>query len=245
MKNILKKSMTLSFYEMKARNQSTYLGFFWYFLEPLIMFTILFYVKRNIVNYEIENFIPYLFIGVIMVHFFIVATTEIMSAVVRNYEILNSKKIEPEVFIYSIFFTALKRHIFEALLVSIILMFFGYYYGFLYIFIVPFYALFVLGVGQILCVLSTKIFDATYLWRYLCQILWFILPIYYLADMQNFIFKYNPIYYFINLGRKLAFDLTSVSFKLFLICFLISIAFYFISRFIFNNQKYLITERIK
>lgn len=243
--NLIKKSLVLSFYEMKAKNQNTYLGFFWYFLEPLIMFTILFYVKGLVVEHKIDDFIPYLFIGVIMVHFFISGTNAVMGSIVRNYELLNSRKIEPEVFVYSKFFAALWRHFFESLMVAIILIFFGYYHGVAYILIIPLYSIFILGIGQVLCVISTKVFDATYMWSYFCQILWFVLPIYYIADTESWIFKFNPILYFIDLGRALTFNLDKIYFNLIILVFVISFMSYFIGRIIFNKNKYLITERIK
>ena len=53
----IKKSITLSFFELKVRNQRTYLGFFWYFLQPLFMFVILFYVKNNILSSNVNEVI--------------------------------------------------------------------------------------------------------------------------------------------------------------------------------------------
>ena len=245
MNNILRKSLVLSFFELKIKNQNTYLGFFWYFLQPLFMFAILFYVKTVVFEYHIEDFIPYLFIGVIMVHFFISSTTLMMKSITSNYDLLNARKIEPEIFLLSKFFMSLWNHFFEALLVVIILLFFGYYHGVLYLFFIPIYALFILGVGSILCVLSTKVFDLTYVWNYFCQILWFILPVYYVVNEFNFLIKYNPISYFIDAGRAIAFDLVKLDFKLFLICLFISLSFYFVGMLIFNSQKEIISERIK
>ncbi len=245
MNNILKKSLVLSFFELKIKNQNTYLGFFWYFLQPLFMFAILFYVKRMVIGYQIEDFVPYLFIGVIMVHFFISSTTSMMKAVTSNYDLLNSRKIDPEIFVLSKFFMSLWNHIFEALLVIIILCFFGYLHSILYLLIIPFYAIFILGLGYLLCVLSTKVFDLTYLWNYFCQILWFILPVYYVANPETFVIKYNPISYFMDLGRFLTFNLNQVSLSLLLYCTLISTVTYFVGRTIFASQSEIIAERIK
>lgn len=245
MNNILRKSLVLSFFELKIKNQNTYLGFFWYFLQPLFMFAILFYVKTIVVEYHIENFIPYLFIGVIMVHFFISSTTQMMKSITSNYDLLNAKKIEPEIFLLSKFFMSLWNHIFEAILVIIVLCFFGYFHSVLYLLVIPIYALFILGVGNILCVLSTKVFDLTYVWNYFCQVLWFILPVYYVVNESNILVKYNPISYFIDFGRSLVFEFERANTQLFFSCLLISVAFYVFGQLIFNSQKDIISERIK
>lgn len=237
MKEILRKSLMLSFYELKVKNHNTYLGFFWYFLQPLMMFAVLFYVKRFVVGYEIENFIPYLFIGVIMVHFFISSTSLMMQAITSNYELLNSRKIEPEVFLFTKFFMSVWSHVFEAVLVVLILIFLGYLHSFLYIFIIPLYAIFIFGVGCILCVLSTKVFDLTYIWNYFCQILWLILPIYYVSDVINFSL--------LDLGRALVYDLNKITVNLISVSLMIALSSCLVGFLIFKSQRNIISERIK
>ncbi len=243
--DIFKKSLTLSFFELKARNHNTYLGFVWYFLQPLFMFLVLYYVKRNLIGLHIENFIPYLFIGVIMVHFFISSTMQVSGSITKHYELLNSKKLNPEIFVLSNFFVSLWHHIFETILVLLILMFFGYYHGIFYFLILPLYSLFIFGLGKILCVLSTRFFDITYVWNYFCQILWFILPIYYSVSDENWLVKLNPIYYFLKLGRYLVYDFKSVSIDLILICLVISLGTFLVGKIIFDFRKDVISERIK
>ena len=157
-----KKSLTLSFFELKSKNQNTYLGFLWYFLQPLIMFLILFYVRNVLGGDNIDNFVPYLFIGVIMVHFFISSTSLIMSAIINNYDLLNSRSVQPEILILSRFFVSLWGHLVESFLMILILSMLGYWYSFLYILIIPFYSIFILGIGIVLCVLMTKFFDLNY-----------------------------------------------------------------------------------
>lgn len=237
MKEILRKSLMLSFYELKVKNHNTYLGFFWYFLQPLMMFAVLFYVKRFVVGYNIENFIPYLFIGVIMVHFFISSTALMMQAITSNYDLLNSRKIEPEVFLFTKFFMSVWSHVFEAVLVVLILTFLGYQHSFLYIFIIPLYAIFIFGVGCILCVLSTKVFDLTYIWNYFCQILWLILPIYYVSDVINFSL--------LDLGRALVYDLNKITVNLISVSLMIAFSTCLVGFLIFKSQRNIISERIK
>lgn len=243
--NDIKKSITLSFFELKIRNHNTYLGFFWYLLQPLFMFSILFYVKSNILKSDINNFLPYLLIGVIMIHFFISSTNLMMTAITGNYELLNSRKINPKIFIWSRFFVSLWINLFESLLAIILLAFFGYYYGVFYLLVLPLYMLFTFGVGSILCVISTKFFDAVYVWNYFCQILWFITPIYFVIESSDFLTKYNPLGYFINLARNCVYGMNQNSLNLIGVCVFMALISYFLSELVFKYQGKFLTERNK
>jgi ABC-type polysaccharide/polyol phosphate export permease len=244
MNELLKKSVTLSFFDLKLKNQRTHLGFFWYFLQPLFMFAILFYVKQVVVKADIENFVPYLLIGVMMVHFFISSTSLMMNSVIGKYSLLNSIKIDPQIFILSKFFLSLWNHLFEVGVSILILALLGYYQIFLYLLILPFYALFVYGVGNIICVTSTKFFDATYIWGYFCQVLWFVTPIYYVAENFNIIVRYNPIFYFLDTARNLAYNFGHLNYNFVIVSLLLSVTSFLIGHLIFNHYKYSLTERV-
>ena len=232
----LKKGLTLSFLELKLKNNNTRLGFLWYFLQPLFMFLILFYVKHVVVEADIKNFIPYLLLGVIIVHFFISSTNLMMNAMISNQNILNSKKVNPKIFLFSKFFVSFWNHLFEIGIAMLILFALGYFQSLLYILVVPLYSLFIFGVGSILCVISTKFFDITYIWNYFCQILWFITPVYYLAN-ENILIRYNPLVYFIDFSRFLVYDLQSISLDLIFECLIISILAFLIGKFAFERNK--------
>ncbi len=243
--NDIKKSITLSFFELKIRNHNTHLGFFWYFLQPMLMFLILFFVKKNVLNTKIDDFVPYLLIGVIMVHFFITSTNLMMNSITSNYGLLNSKKINPNIFILSKFFVSLWIHLFESTLAILFLFVFGYYQAILYFIILPIFGLFIFGVGKVLCIISTKFFDTVYIWNYLCQLLWFVTPIYFVSKSNSFLIDYNPLNYFIYLARSLVYDLNSLDFMLVVICIAVAVISYLISLFVFKSQSKFITERNK
>lgn len=245
MKEILRKSLVLSFYELKVKNHNTYLGFFWYFLQPLLMFAVLFYVKITVIGYEIDNFIPYLFIGVIVVHFFISSTTHVMRAVTSSYLLLNSRKVDVDVIILSKFFVSFWCHLFESALVVVILSVFGYYFSFLYLLAVPFLVTFTFGVGIFLCVLSTKFFDITYIWSYFCQLMWFVVPVYYIADVESVFYKINPLNYFLDFARSIAYNQSDLSLNLIFICIILSMTSLLVGKVFLQSQRHIINERLK
>ena len=240
-----KKSITLSFFELKLKNHRTYLGFLWYLLQPAFMFGVLFYVKNNLLNLEIQNFLPYLLLGVLMLHFFITTTNMMTTAITSNYSIFESRKVDPNIFITSRFLMSLWMHLFEAVVAIIFLMFMGYLFSALYFIALIIFSIFVFSVGKILAIVSAKLFDLAYAWNYFCQILWFITPVYFVSNTKNFFVDINPINYFIDMSRELVYSYDSKHVHLLFICFCLSVTSYFISKILFESNKIFITERNK
>jgi ABC-type polysaccharide/polyol phosphate export permease len=243
--NNFKKSITLSFFELKLKNQRTYLGFIWYLLQPAFMFFVLFYVKNNLLNLQIDNFLPYLLIGVLMIHFFISSTNLMTTAITSNYNLFESRKIDPNIFILSRFMMSLWMHLFEAIVAIIILTFLGYWFSFMYLIILIIFSVFVFSVGKILSVMSAKLFDLAYVWNYFCQIIWFITPVYFVSVANQFIINVNPLNYFIDLARIAVYDYDSTNSNLIITCTLLSAVTFLAGEFYFNKNKKFITERNK
>lgn len=243
--NNFKKSITLSFFELKLKNHRTYLGFLWYLLQPAFMFTVLFYVKNNLLNLEIENFLPYLLLGVLMIHFFISTTNMMATAITSNYSIFESRKVDPNIFITSRFLMSLWMHLFEAVIGITFLIFMGYWLSILYFLVLVIFSVFVFSVGKILSIVSAKLFDLAYAWNYLCQVLWFITPVYFVSNANNLFININPINYFIDLSRVLVYDYDSKHVNLLFVCLCLSVVTYFVSKFLFESNKKFITERNK
>jgi ABC-type polysaccharide/polyol phosphate export permease len=167
------------------------------------------------------------------------------SAITEKYDLLSSKKIDPNIFIWSKFLFSFWIHLVEATLVMFILLFLGYYNIFMYLLILPLYALFVFGVGKILCVLSTKVFDIVHIWNYFCQLLWFVTPVYFLVGSEDLVTTYNPLVYFIDLARYVSYGFGNSSVSLFMTPVLLSFAFYLSSQILFFTQKKYLNERTK
>jgi len=71
-----KKSLIreLAILDLKLKYRNSILGFFWSFLEPLLMLAVLYAVFTNIFQSSIEQFPLYLLLGIVM-----------WNMVVRNY----------------------------------------------------------------------------------------------------------------------------------------------------------------
>lgn len=241
----IKKIILLSFLELKLKNKNTYLGFFWYFLQPLLMFFILFYLKKYIFNIDIKDFVMYLIIGILIINFFVNSTNGMMNTFINNKHFLNSRKINPMLFLRVRFLSHLWIHLFEFLIAFIILFFLGYYYSFLYILIIPIISPFIFGIGVILAIINSKLFDINYIWNYLSQIIWFITPVYFIAIKDLFFIKLNPFTYFLDLARSFTNNFLNFNLEYFLICIILSSTFLLIGKFVFENYKFNLIEDLK
>jgi ABC-type polysaccharide/polyol phosphate export permease len=91
----------LSITELKVKYRGTFLGFIWSVLEPIVQLAVL-YVVFTAIRLRGDDFIEYLFIGLIFIHFFSRSTTQGMNSIIKNKSIVNSINIPKFVFPSSI-----------------------------------------------------------------------------------------------------------------------------------------------
>lgn len=209
-KNILGLSIQLAKTSFKLKNEGSFLGIFWYLLEPLFMFIIFLFVK-NIVGNDIPNYSLYLFLGLIMFNFFRKTTTEAIKAITNNAGIITSFKLNQEVFVLATIIKSSLSHLFEIIVFLFFLIYFSV--SFLNILIYPFiffiFFIFVLGISFFAATLGVFINDFNNLWGVFTRLLWFATPIFYSSKLITkinlpFDFNfYNPVYYYITLARNL------------------------------------------
>jgi len=87
----------LSITELKLKYRGAVLGFFWSVLEPLAQLGILYLVFSALRSAD-ENFIIYLFSGLIMVHLFSRTTVQSMNSLVNKKSIIVSLNIKKIIF---------------------------------------------------------------------------------------------------------------------------------------------------
>ena len=71
LKSILGLSLQLAKARFKLRNEGSYLGIFWYLLEPFLLFVIILGIRSAFVGGSGgEDYPLYLIIGLVMINFF-------------------------------------------------------------------------------------------------------------------------------------------------------------------------------
>jgi lipopolysaccharide transport system permease protein len=206
-KSLLELTLSLATAEFKLRNEGSYLGIFWYLLNPLFMFFLLLLVFSDRVGTNIPNYPIYLLLGIIMFNFFQRATFESTKAIVDNKGIIKSINFPREALISSVILKTFFSHIFEIILFLIFLLFFKIQIGgvlFVYPIILIFFCIFIFGASLILSAIAIYFIDLENIWSFVSRLIWLGTPIFYAIGGQNRLFYvslFNPMYYFITMAR--------------------------------------------
>ena len=247
-KKILSLGFSLAKTQFKLRNEGSYLGVFWYLLDPLAMFFIIILLGGVITRTDIENYPIYLLLGLIMFNFFRQATTNAVGSIVSNAGYIKAMKISSESFVVSTALMSLFSHFFEIVILLGFIIFFKIPISGLLLYPVIFFLFFLFSIGFsfLLATLGAYVNDLTNVWSVFINLLWFLTPIFYFIPPGDLtmINKLNPIFYFITSAREAVVYNRVPSPELFLILFLLGLGTLAGGLFIFNKFKRRFSEVI-
>ena len=246
-KQLFSTSFTLAKAGFKTRNEGNYLGVIWYLLDPLIMFFI-FILVRGILGTGIEYYPVYLMVGLTMFNFFRKTTTYAVNSISGSSNLLTNLRIKPEIFVISSFLLSVFTHLFELLIIVVLLVIFKLPLWYLVFYPLIFLVLgaFTLGVCFFISSVSVYINDLGKLWSLLTRVLWFATPIFYSARLElPFDFnKYNPMYYYVTMGRDALIYHEMPETWMIIASILVSIIALLFGILIFQKTKHGFTERL-
>ncbi|MCC6932508.1 MAG: ABC transporter permease [Deltaproteobacteria bacterium] len=201
-------SITLAQSDFKLRNENSVLGIFWYLLDPILMFALLYLVFNDRIGQNIHCYPLQLIIGIVFFNFFQKATSDATGAIVNNGQLLHTFPFPPAVLVLSIIVKHLIGHAIEWVLCLLIFAYYGWLscYLFYYPLLICAFLVFILGLSFTLAALSVYISDIIYLYSFFLRLLWLATPIFYSIDGQSRLYLlnlFNPIYYYITAGREL------------------------------------------
>lgn len=208
---ISKKTLSLSYslarVNFKLRNEGSYLGIFWYLLNPLALFATILFVKQNAFS-EVEiSFYPlYLLVGLITLSYLnriIIMSTDVIR---NNSSFIKSIQIPTEVLVVSTSMHVLMLHVFEVLILTVLALYMGIpiLNIALYVFATGLLTIFLLGLSFLFATFGVFVTDITNMWSVASQLLFFITPTFYVLHATSLLYivnMYNPIYYFMTLSR--------------------------------------------
>jgi ABC-type polysaccharide/polyol phosphate export permease len=193
--------------EFKLKNEGSYIGIFWYLLNPLLSFLLLFVVFFDRLGNTIPDYPLYLLLGIVIFNFFQQITTEATGVISGNVGIIKSIKFPHEALIGAVVLKIFFSHIFEIVVLVLFLFFFKIPAAniILYPIILCFLSIFVFGAALILSSLTIYFIDLTNIWAFVSRLIWLGTPIFYAIGGQKrlfFINLFNPMYYFITIARE-------------------------------------------
>ena len=248
-KKTLRLSFSLAAAQFKLRNEGSYLGVFWYLLEPLSFFVILLFLGGVISNNSIDKYPLYLFLGLIMFNFFLAVTSSATNSMSSNSGFIKSIKINPEAFVLANAFQFVFSHIFEIIIFAVFMYFYKANLVLLvfYPIIFLFFFLFVLGFSFLLATLGVYLIDLNNIWQVGGRFLFFATPIFYAMPKNTWLFTlsaFNPLYHYIGIARDIIiYGSTPVFYGMFLVS-AISVAIFLASLFVFKKNKSKFAEKL-
>ncbi|OQB44503.1 MAG: Teichoic acid translocation permease protein TagG [Parcubacteria group bacterium ADurb.Bin159] len=249
LKKGLNLAVVLAKMEFKLRNEGSYLGIFWYLLNPILTFFVLLIVFGNKLGQNIPNYSLYLLLGIIMFNFFRQVTIESTKIIQDNRWLIKSINFPREILINSIILKTLFSHIFEIILFTALLFIFkAPFWGIIfYPLILLFFCFFIYGFSLILSSLAIYFIDLNNIWLFAISLIWLGTPIFYTIENQGWLFKLNllnPCYYFITIARDLIIYTKSPEIWMVLGAIFYSLLFLIIGKYIFSKLKYKFAELI-
>jgi ABC-type polysaccharide/polyol phosphate export permease len=240
-KNFWKQSLALARAQFKLRNEGSYLGIFWYLLNPLLMFGLLLLVFSKGLGAEILHYPLYLLLGIIMFNFFQQITTSSIKTMDENRALIKSIKFSRESLVASTVLRTLFSHIFEFILFVVIALIFGVSIGefIFYIPILLLFCIFAYGFSLILASFYIYFIDIENIWVFVSKLLFFATPIFYeIGRGKLFVLNlFNPLYYFITLARSVVIYGNIPELWIIAGAFASSFIFFVLGTFIFSGLK--------
>lgn len=207
--HFLNLSFEIAKSSFKLRNEGSYLGIFWYLLNPLLLFLLLLLVFSDRLGNNIPSYPLYLLLGIILFNFFQQSTIESTRVIVRDYsELIKSINFPREALVFGITLRSIFSHFFEFILFLVFMLIFKNSIAgiIFYPLILIMFFIFIFGFSLLLSSLTVYFMDLDNIWNFFVRLLWLATPIFYSIGGQNRLFianLLNPLYYFITLSREL------------------------------------------
>ncbi|MBU0761966.1 MAG: ABC transporter permease, partial [Candidatus Altiarchaeota archaeon] len=193
------KELTLS--RFKLSEQSTFLGFLWTLLYPILSVLIFYMLFSSNIGSHVEHFGIYLFIGVISWNLFSNTTSRGLGSLMMTREILKNSSIPYEVVVVSEVLVRFISFIFEIFALFALLLLTGVGVQEM-ILLLPFIILleFMLAVSIsfILSCLNLFFSDIGYIWSLTLNIMFFTTPVFYdpiylIPESVSWLYHLNPM----------------------------------------------------
>jgi len=214
--------------DIKIRYRKSVLGLFWTLLNPLLMMTVTTIVFSSLFRTNIPYFPVYFLTGSILFTFNSEATTQALTSIISNADLIKKVYIPKYLFPFSRVLSSLVNFVFAfiALLLVMVVTSTPFKPTILLSFIPLFYLLlFTTGLSLILSSVTVFFRDIHHLYGVFTLLWTYATPLFYptsiIPEKFKWIFVWNPLYYFIDYFRKLVLDGIIPNLSANLTCFLI------------------------
>jgi len=205
-----RRSLILAFAitDLKLRYRNSFLGFLWSLVEPLLILSVLYLVFTNIFKTEIENYVLFLLLGIVIWFFFNRATSMSLNCLLNRKNIITKIYFPREILVISSCLTAffMATLEFAVFFLFMIPVQFIPPLTFLWLFLIIILEfIFILGISFLLAILNTRLRDIQNIWTVVLQAGFFVMPIIYKLEIfpqaiQEILY-YVPLVHVLEISR--------------------------------------------
>lgn len=180
--------ITLAVSDLNLRYRNSVLGFFWSFLEPLLIMTVLYFVFSTIFKADIENYPLYLLLGLIMWNMFSRGTTMGIDSIIMKEGLVSQTYLPREVVVISGVLTSFIMMLLELIIFFIFMFAFQVLPTITFVMLPLMIAIiFLLTLGMSFALSSLNVFyrDLRSIWSVVLTAGFFATPIIYSLDMLS------------------------------------------------------------
>lgn len=230
--------------DFKTKYKRSILGVLWSFLNPLLMLCVQYFVFSTIFKNDVENFVVYLLIGVVMFNFFSESCGMSLTSILGNAGLITKVYVPKYVYPLTRTMSSVVNLLISLIPLVIMCLLTGVHFTKAVI-LAPFFLIclvvFCLGLGLLLSASMVFFRDTQFLWNVLSMMWMYATPIFYpesiLPDNYKFVLQINPLYYFIQNTRICILDGISPEPFAYVQCFLIAIGMLLFGAFVFNKNQ--------
>jgi ABC-type polysaccharide/polyol phosphate export permease len=229
---------------IKIRYKRSIIGIAWTLLNPILTVSIQLLTFSVIFKFSTPSYAIFLVSGIIAFNFFAQTTSSAMSETTWGGSIFSRIYIPKAILVISALGTSLINFLFSLIPLTIIVLWYRHPLR-QSLFILPLSILilvaFSLGIGLMLAVLAVYFHDVVETYQLLISALYFLTPVFYpisiIAESRKWMFKYNPLYYIVEMFRQPIFDGHLPSPKMFIIATTSAVASLLIGWWAFTRKS--------
>lgn len=244
-KNYFNLTLELARTQFKMKDQSSFFGLVWSFLNPILMLTILFVIFQFRMGQDIDNYAVYLLVGVVQYTHFSNTTGSALS-IISTMKNLSSNAIFPkEIMVIGSVLADVFEFVVSILFCLIMCWAMGIQLTWALLFlpvIILLQILFTLWVSLLLSVIYVFVRDVRHIYQVILRMLFFVTPIFYDISMigdglGKILVLLNPLTHLVQFGRTIIIDGSLPPFALIAIVFTINLFLVHLALVLFRKSE--------
>lgn len=236
---------------LKAEHRNSYLGYFWWLLDPLLNVVVYYFLMVIVLGRGGENFEVFLVIGLVAWRWTATTVNTSAKSIMKYKSIINQVNLPKSIFPLAFSITQLFNFAFGLPVIGIFLIIFGVMPGWEVIYlplIILVQLVFLLAIGLFLAYITVFIRDIDNILSHIVRLIFYSSPIIWmngrLGDDYQWIVDVNPIAIIINSYRDILMYQTSPDFAGLLIIFITSIIFGSLVLYYYSKNEHKIIKAL-